>query len=79
MVVESGKGDGEGWLRTGGEGDGGVGEGGRGGDGVDVRTVDEMGVMEERGELDEDEIPDMEDEEDDKEAIIRDTHSSTNS
>lgn len=74
-VVESGrggKGDDDGWLRTGGDGaqdKAAVSTG-------DVRTMDDMGQMEEKV-VDEDEIPDMEDEEDDEEAIIRDTHTSS--
>ena len=71
-VVESGrggKGDDDGWLRTGGNQEGNEGLKMSAGD---VRTVDEMGQMEERV-VDEDEIPDMEDEEDDEDAIIRDT------
>lgn len=72
-VVESGrggKGDDDGWLRTGGNQEGKEGMKMSAGD---VRTVDEMGQMEERV-VDEDEIPDMEDEEDDEDAIIRDTN-----
>ena len=66
-------GEDDGWLKAGG-----------GGDRVsrsaelrmqDVRTVDEDGKVGEKVETD-DEIPDMEDEEDDEEAIIRDTKGS---
>lgn len=64
-----GKGDDDGWLRTGGNQEGKEGMKMSAGD---VRTVDEQGQMEERI-VDEDEIPDMEDEEDDEDAIIRDT------
>ena len=60
----AGEGEGEGWLRTGGAGDG---EGAKVGD---VRMLGEEGREEEVEE--EEEIPDMEDEDDDEEAIIRD-------
>ncbi|KAF1986623.1 hypothetical protein K402DRAFT_463536 [Aulographum hederae CBS 113979] len=56
--------DDDGWLRTGGMA---ASQEARA---RDVRTVDESGNMGE-AEADEDEIPDMEDEEDDEEAIIR--------
>ena len=56
--------DEDGWLRTGGLA---ASQEARA---RDVRTVDESGNMGEREEEDEDEIPDMED--DDDEAIIRD-------
>ncbi len=73
MVVKGGKGDEEGWLSTGGSGNGGKASTG------DVRTL-EGDVMGERevGVYDEDEVPDMEDEEDDQEAIIRDTKADPN-
>jgi len=58
----------DGWLSTGGAGQGQSSEARM----KDVRTVDETGEVSEQVE-EEDEIPDMEDEEDDEEAIIRDT------
>lgn len=70
-VVESGrggKGDDDGWLRTGGTENTDKAAVSTG----DVRTVDEEGRVEDKV-VDEDEIPDMEDEEDDEDAIIRDT------
>jgi ubiquitin-like-conjugating enzyme ATG3 len=62
--------DEDGWLRTGGLA---ASQEARV---MDVRTVDESGNMGER-EDDEDEIPDMEDEEDDEQAIIRDRGANT--
>lgn len=59
--------DDDGWLRTG--GDGARSEARP----ADVRTMDEAGDMSESVHV-EDEIPDMEDEEDDEEAIIREPH-----
>ncbi len=58
--------DDEGWLRTGGLASSQPLKA------QDVRTVDDAGNMGERENLEEDDIPDMEDEDDD-EAIIRDT------
>lgn len=58
--------DDEGWLRTGGLASSQPLKA------QDVRTVDDAGNMGERETLEEDDIPDMEDEDDD-EAIIRDT------
>jgi len=64
----SGKGDDEdGWLRTGGLASSQPLKA------REVRTVDDAGNVGEREALEDDEIPDMEDEDDD-EAIIRDTH-----
>lgn len=61
------KGDDEdGWLRTGGL------AGSQALKARDVRTVDDAGNLGETADVDDDEIPDMEDEDDD-EAIIRDT------
>lgn len=57
-------GDEDGWLRTGGMGDSEVRRAG------EVRTMDEAGKIEDH--IEEEDIPDMEDEEDDDEAIIRD-------
>ena len=61
----------DGWLRTGGLG------ASQEAHMRDVRTVDESGNMGEKLDVDDDEIPDMED--DDDEAIIRDTKPSGNS
>lgn len=66
---EEGAGDDDGWLRTGGSSEK-EQEKMRG----EVRTMSESGELGGKGvegESDEDEIPDMEDEDDDKEAIIR--------
>lgn len=60
----------DGWLKAGG-GNGGMSKSAELRMG-DVRTVDEAGEVGDKVE-DEDEIPDMEDEDDDEEAIIRDT------
>lgn len=65
---EGGEGD-DGWLRTGGL------AASQEAKVRDVRTVDESGNVGDKEEVDEDEIPDMEDEEDDEEAIIRDPKS----
>ncbi|OJD31983.1 autophagocytosis protein [Diplodia corticola] len=59
----------DGWLRTGGGGNMGASQERAA---RDVRTVDDKGEVSDAPETD-DEIPDMEDEEDDEEAIIRDT------
>ncbi|KAJ5562594.1 Autophagy-related protein 3 [Penicillium sp. DV-2018c] len=68
-------GDGEdGWLRTGGGRDAGADRDKQEARLRDVRTVDESGNLGEQEE--EDEIPDMEDEDDDNEAIIRGTKES---
>ena len=66
-VVEGGKGgdDGDGWLRTGGL------NSSQALKAREIRTVDDAGNVGEREIVDEDDIPDMEDEDDD-EAIIRD-------
>ncbi|KAF2763583.1 hypothetical protein EJ05DRAFT_496396 [Pseudovirgaria hyperparasitica] len=61
-------GDGDGWLRTGGMGDSEVRKVG------EVRTMDDTGKVEDH--VEEEEIPDMEDEDDDA-AIIRDTRESS--
>lgn len=61
--------DDDGWLRTGGDG---IAK--PGGNPGDIRTMDEAGEVSGTVE-EEDEIPDMEDEEDDEEAIIREPHS----
>jgi ubiquitin-like-conjugating enzyme ATG3 len=63
-----GGGEDDGWLRTGGL------AASHEANARDVRTVDESGEMGPRDYDDDEEIPDMEDEEDDKEAIIRDTN-----
>lgn len=62
--------DDDGWLRTGGGGNNMGSSQERAA--RDVRTVDDKGEVSDAPETD-DEIPDMEDEEDDEEAIIRDT------
>lgn len=68
--VAGGEGE-EGWLRTGG-GEGGHKEKGDDERSGEVRTLDGSGNLgEEEKEEVEDEIPDMEDEDDDDEAIIR--------
>lgn len=68
----TGSGDGEdGWLRTGGGRDAGADRDKQEARLRDVRTVDESGNLGEQEE--DDEIPDMEDEDDDNEAIIRGT------
>lgn len=67
-------GEDDGWLKAGGSGRGGMSKSAE----LrmkDVRTVDDDGKMGDKVE-EEDEIPDMEDEEDDEEAIIRDTKTS---
>lgn len=60
--------DDDGWLRTGGDGTRSEAKPG------DVRTMDETGELSQSVE-EEDEIPDMEDEDDDEEAIIREPQS----
>ena len=77
--------DDDGWLRTGGGGGAsgsGAGAGSRSGlessqeaKVRDVKTINESGNLAEMVMDDEDEIPDMEDEDDDEEAIIRDPKS----
>ncbi|KAF2144105.1 uncharacterized protein K452DRAFT_306733 [Aplosporella prunicola CBS 121167] len=65
-----GEGDDDGWFRTGGSGRGDLGASQ---EAARVRTVDERGEVDVDAVEVEEEIPDMEDEEDDEEAIIRDT------
>jgi len=62
----------DGWLKAGGDSQSKE----RSGADLDVRTVDENGKLGEQ-DVEEDEIPDMDDEEDDEEAIIRDTSKGT--
>lgn len=65
---EGEEGEDEGWLRTGGSSEK-EQEGLRG----EVRTMSESGELD-KATVEEEEIPDMEDEDDDSEAIIRDNH-----
>lgn len=72
-VVGAGGDDGEdGWLRTGGLASSQPLKA------KDVRTVDDAGNVDTKDDIDDDEIPDMEDEDDD-EAIIRDTNAQSSS
>lgn len=61
----------EGWLRTGASAE----DQGPTATVSDVRTLDGSGNVGEKEDVEEEEIPDMDDEEDDNEAIIRDPHS----
>ncbi|KAF2790014.1 autophagy-related protein-like protein 3 [Melanomma pulvis-pyrius CBS 109.77] len=70
FAAGEGEADDDGWLRTGGMG------ASQEAKVRDVRTVDESGNL--GAAEDEDEIPDMEDEDDDEEAIIREPHSGSN-
>lgn len=70
---ESGVGDDDGWLRTGGTTEK-EQEGLRG----QVRTMSESGQLGKPAVEEEEEIPDMEDDDDDNEAIIRDKDESSN-
>lgn len=72
-VVGAGGDDGDdGWLRTGGLASSQPLKA------KDVRTVDDAGNVDIKDDIDDDEIPDMEDEDDD-EAIIRDTNAQSSS
>jgi hypothetical protein len=70
FAAGEGEADDDGWLRTGGMG------ASQEAKVRDVRTVDESGNL--GAAEDEDEIPDMEDEDDDEEAIIREPHGGSN-
>lgn len=70
LVGEGDAGDDDGWLRTGGSQERGSGSR-KGGDVQDVRTMDDKGDVEDGKVVEDDFVPDMEDDEDDEEAIVK--------